>query len=150
MPSARHLVAPVALSVAVALGACGGSPERSSSRFCTRLDQELPGLEGPLATQADQDALVARYDALSEVAPLAIQQDWEALTELVHTAVTLVPTDPESVQRAADQAYATERAYRRIFDWVGATCGLTMPQPGGLESTPTTPPPADTTESTPA
>jgi hypothetical protein len=148
MPSRLRFVAPVAAATVAltALVACGDSPERSSSRFCSELDQQLPGLEGPLATQEEQDALVARYDALNEIAPLALEEDWQQLTDLIHTAATIVPTDPASVQRATDQAYATERAYRRIFEWVSANCGLTMPQPGGIETTTIAPPP----ESTPA
>jgi hypothetical protein len=148
MPSRLRFAAPVAaVTVALAaLVACGGSPERSSSRFCSELDRQLPGLEGPMATQEEQDALVARYDELNEITPLALEEDWQQLTDLIHTAVTVVPTDPESVQRAADEAYATERAYRRIFEWVNANCGISMPQPGGIETTTIAPPP----ESTPA
>ena len=148
MPSCARFVAPVAgaAMALTALAACGGSPERSSSRFCSELDQQLPGLEGPMATQAEQDALVARYDELGKITPLALEEDWQQLTELVHTAVTVVPSDPASVQKAADQAYATERAYRRIFDWASTNCGLTLPLPGGIETTTVAPPP----DSTPA
>ena len=143
----RRLVAPV-LAVAVGagvIGACGGSPERSATAFCTELDRELPGLEGPTQTQADLDALVARYDGLNEIAPLAIEDDWQELTDLVVTAATVVPTDPTSVQIVADAAYRTERAARRLEAWVSATCGLTMPAVVGLEAPATVP-----VESTPA
>jgi hypothetical protein len=148
MPSRLRFAASVAaIAVAMAgLAACDSAPERSSSRFCSELDRQLPGLEGPTATQADQDALLARYEQLSEITPLAVEDDWQQLTELVRTAVTVVPSDPESVQKLADESYATERAYRRIFDWVTATCGVTMPQPGGIETTTVAPPP----DSTPA
>ena len=147
MPSRLRFAAPVAAAAAAVavLTACGGSPERSSSRFCSELDRQLPGLEGPVATQADQDALVTRYDELNAITPLAVEEDWQQLTDLVHTAVTVVPNDPASVQKVADQSYATERAYRRIVDWVGTNCGLTMPPAGGIETTTTTLPPADST-----
>lgn len=133
-------------SAGFALVACGGSPERSSSRFCSRLDQQLPALLGPYATQEEQDALLARYQDLGEVAPLAVEEDWQALTELVQTAITVAPGDQESTQRLADAAYATERAYRRIHEWVATTCGLTMPDPGGIETTTTTVAPPPETE----
>jgi hypothetical protein len=148
MPTRRRFAAPVAAAAMALAGlaACGGSPERSSSRFCSELDRQLPGLEGPTATQADQDALLARYEELDEITPLAVEDDWRQLTELVRTAVTVVPSDPESVQRLADESYATERAYRRIHDWASANCGLTLPLPGGIETTTVAPPP----DSTPA
>jgi hypothetical protein len=150
MPSRLRFAAPVAaVTVALAaLAACGDSPERSSSRFCRELDQQLPVLEppSPTATQEELDSFVARYDELNEITPLAVEEDWQQLTDMIHTVATVVPTDPESVQRAADEAYASERAYRRIFEWVSANCGITMPQPGGIETTTIAPPP----ESTPA
>ena len=147
MPTARWFAAPAALTIAVTvMAACGGSPERSSSRFCSELDRQLPGLQGPVATQADQDALVARYDELGEITPLAVEEDWQQLADLVHTAASVVPNDPASVQKVSDQTYATERAYRRIVEWVSANCGITMPDPGGIETTTIAPP----TDSTPA
>lgn len=148
MPSRRRFAAPVAAAAVALAGlvACGGSPERSSSRFCSELDQQLPGLE-PLsatATPEEVDALVARFDELNEVTPLAVEEDWQQLTDLVHTAATVVPTDPASVQKMADEGYATERAYRRIVEWVSANCGLTMPPAGGIETTTVAPPPDST------
>ena len=86
---------------------------RSATAFCNRLDKDLPGLEGPTETQDDLDHLVARYDSLAGVAPLAIQDDWDQLTELIHTAVSVVPTDAESVQKVIDATYATERGTAR-------------------------------------
>lgn len=147
MPSRLRFAAPVAAAAMAlaALTACGGSPERTASRFCRELDDQLPGLEGPTATQEEQDALVARFEELNAITPLAVEEDWQRLTDLIRTAVTVVPDDPTSKQKLADQAYATDRAYRRIFDWVSANCALTMPQPGGIETTTTLPP-----ESTPA
>src|SRR5688500_1733326 len=122
MPFRLRFAAPVAATaVALAgLAGCGSSPERSSSRFCRELEAQLPALEriSPTATPAEVDALVARFDELNEVTPLAVEEDWQQLTDLVHTAATVVPTDPESVQRMADESYASERAYRRIEEWV--------------------------------
>jgi len=150
MPSRLRFAAPVAAAAmaVAALAACGSSPARSSSRFCSELDQQLPGLSAlsPTATQEELDALVARYDELNQITPLAVEADWQQLTDLVHTAATVVPNDPTSRQKMADEAYATERAYRRIFEWVGANCGLTLPEPGGIETTTVAPPP----DSTPA
>jgi hypothetical protein len=145
MPTARRIAA--LTLAAAALAACGGSPERSSSRFCRELEQQLPSLQGvsTTATQEELDALVARFDELNEITPLAVEEDWQQVTDLVHTVATVVPTDPASTQKVADAAYATERAYRRVFEWVGANCGLTMPDPGGIEATTVAPPPTDST-----
>ncbi len=143
MRSTSRFAAPVAAAIACALSAgtlssCGGESDRSATAFCNALDRELPGLEGPTATQDDLDALVQRYDHLAELAPLAVEADWGTLTELVHTAVTVVPSNAESVQALLDASYRTERAARRVETWVSATCGLAMPAVLGLEGTTTT------------
>lgn len=127
----------------VTLTACGGGPSRSTSSFCTELDRQLPRLDGPLTSQEDLDALVRRYEDLGDVAPLAVEQDWDRLTDLVRAAATAAIDDPEAVQDVADQTYATERAYVRITEWVNANCGLTMPAAGGIETTTVAPPSTD-------
>ena len=143
MRSSTRFAAPVLAAIACAVGAgalsaCGGGSEPSATAFCNALDRELPGLEGPTATQGDLDALVERYDGLAELAPLAIEADWTQITDLIRTAVTVEPDDPTSVQTALDAAYRTERAARRVEAWVSATCGLAMPTVLGLEGTTTT------------
>lgn len=151
MRSTSRFAAPVLAAIACAIGAagvaaCGGGTERSATAFCNRLERELPGLEGPAEpTQQQLDELVDRYDGLAAIAPLAVQDDWDALTALVHTGATVVPNDPESTQALIEAAYATERAARRVEAWVSSTCGLTFPDVIGLESTTTTTPAAEST-----
>jgi hypothetical protein len=151
MRSRSRFAAPVLVAAACVIGsaaltACSDEPDRSASMFCTTLNEQLPTLEGPTQTQADLDALAARYDALNEITPLAVQDDWQTLTDLVHTAVTVVPADPESVQELADAAYASERSARNVETWVDTTCGIAFPAVIGLEDTlpPTLPPDTST------
>jgi hypothetical protein len=132
------------LAAGALLVACRSEPPRTTAAFCEALGQALTGLEGPTATQADLDALVARYDELAARAPLGVEADWTALTELVHTAVTVVPSDAASVQALIEAAYRTERPARRVEEWAATHCALTMPAVIGLEATTTTTtPPAD-------
>ena len=42
------------------------------------------------------------------------------------TASTVEPDDPESVQRAARQAYATERSAVAVADWLLTNCGVDL------------------------
>ena len=53
-----------------------------------------------LRTIADIDTVLALYRELGDLAPLAIDADWDALVLNYETASTVVPADPASVQRA--------------------------------------------------
>lgn len=146
MPVRVRFAAPVAAAVALtAFASCGGSPERSASRFCSELDRQLPALQTTPAAAEDFETLLAAYEEVGEVAPLAVEEDWQRLTELVRAAMTAAIDDPESMQELAEQSYATERPYVRIAEWVSSNCGLTMPAAGGIETTTVAPPPTDST-----
>lgn len=41
-------------------------PERGGANFCTQLNQQLPGLTGPLVISSDIKDLVKRYKNLTE------------------------------------------------------------------------------------
>jgi hypothetical protein len=142
------------LSVVVTAGLLAGaaacsSDDRSAGRFCAELAEALPSLNGPIALPSDVEAIVDTYERLDEITPITIEREWRQLTELVQTAATVQPDDPDSVQRVADRAYATERSARALATWVAQTCGLELPAVIGVEgSTPpaTTVPPVPATD----
>ena len=139
---------PIALTVAAVFGGAIVScsdPDRTGSRFCGELEKELPGLTGPLGTDDDIDALVSRYERLDKITPLAIEDEWHALTELVAQAADVEVSDPLSRQSLADAAYKAERKARDVASWVESTCGLAMPDVIGIEG----PDPTTTTTAAP-
>ncbi len=140
---ALAVVAPALASFALA--GCSDT-DRSASRFCSELSVELPLLGGPFVDGGDVDDLVGRYEKLNGITPLAIDEEWNALTDLVRLASEVDVDDPASRQDLADTAYKTERSARDVAIWVETTCGLTMPDVVGVEgsvpvSIPTTLPP---------
>lgn len=135
--------------LATLLGACDRGPQRGTAEFCEQLRQQRSSLEGPLATSADVDTLVARYRELGRFAPLAIESSWGQLVVLVETAATVDPDDAESVQRAVDAAYASERAAREVAEWADVNCGVDLPDAGGV-GTPATTTTTSTTTTTAA
>ena len=76
------------------------------------------------ATVEEVNAAVGHFTRLQKVAPLEVQQDWNALTELMIAASKVKADDAESVQQVADLAYATEANANTASEWVKATCGV--------------------------
>ena len=99
-------------------------PARTATNFCRQLQQEMPGIAMPAATPSQVSDLVDSYGRLLDVAPLAVEEDWAALTDLVKAAAKVDAADPASVQQVADLAYATQRHATNAAAWVLATCGV--------------------------
>ena len=57
-------------------------------------------------------------------APLAVEKDWQALTELLTVASRVNPNDAESVQAVVDMSYATEKSAAAAAKWIRETCGV--------------------------
>jgi hypothetical protein len=137
-----------AVTAAALLGACDSGPQRGTAAFCEQLTNQRDVLAGPLATQTDVEALVARYQELERFAPLAIEPSWDRLVVLVETAATVDPDDADSVQRAVDAAYASEEAAREVAEWADVNCGLDLPAIGGVGTPATTTTTSTTTTTT--
>ena len=119
--------------VVMTLGASCSDTEHSGANFCGALEKQLPGLTGPLVATSDIGDLLSRYKSLAKITPLAIEDDWKTVTDLIDQASVIDPEDPLSRQELADAAYKAERPARNIAMWVESTCGLAMPDVIGLE-----------------
>jgi len=107
----------------LAVTACAETP-RTGTNFCRQLAKEMPGISVMPATVEEVNAAVGHFTRLQKVAPLEVQQDWNALTELMIAASKVKADDAESVQQVADLAYATEANAITASEWVKATCGV--------------------------
>ena len=107
----------------VSLTACAQTP-RTGTNFCRQLAKEMPGIAVMPATVEEVNASVGHFTRLQKVAPLEVQEDWDALTELMIAASKVKAEDAQSVQQVADLAYATEANAQAASQWVKATCGV--------------------------
>lgn len=140
----RSTTCAAVIALVVVASSCS-DPDRTAGNFCAELATQLPALSGPLVEPSDIDDLVRRYERLDDIAPLAIEADWRALTELMRAAADVDVDNPDSRQEVADLAYRTERPARDVAIWVETTCGLTMPDVIGVEgSVPVSIPPQTT------
>lgn len=114
---------PLLFIALVTVTACAETP-RTGTNFCRQLAKEMPGISVMPATVEEVNAAVGHFTRLQKVAPLEVQQDWDALTELMIAASKVKADDAESVQQVADLAYATEANANSASEWVKATCGV--------------------------
>lgn len=121
-----HMAARVAATVftlALLTNACAETP-RTATNFCRQLALEVPAITQPTATPAEVSQMLDRYKRLAKVAPLAIEEDWKSLTELLTVASRVNPNDAESVQTVIDMSYSTQKAADTSAKWIRETCGV--------------------------
>ena len=118
----RRLI-PLTLIALISITACSETP-RTGTNFCRQLAKEMPGIAVMPATVEEVNAAVGHFTRLQKVAPLDVQEDWDALTELMIAASKVKAEDAESVQQVADLAYASEANSKSASDWVKATGGV--------------------------
>jgi len=109
------------LFVACSNGESGGNAER----FCGEIELNQAQLTSPdLATAADIEPLLELYRSIGELAPLAIEPEWNQLILNAETASTVVPGDDESLQVAVATALQSEQAAARVKQWLVDNCAL--------------------------
>ena len=116
------------------ISACSQTP-RTATNFCRQLAKETPFIGDPPVTAADVVAMLERYERLAKATPLVIEDEWNALTELLAVASRVKSSDGESVQAVIDMAYSTEKSAAAAAKWTKETCGIDISS--GLKVAPT-------------
>lgn len=115
------------LLIAALTAACGGGTAGDAVQFCDSLAESLTLVRDPIiTTEAEIDETLLTYRLLGELAPVEIAEDWQTLITNIETASTVVPNDRDSIQRAVQQAYASERSAVAVAAWVSTRCGYDM------------------------
>jgi hypothetical protein len=128
-PSIVAMTAAVTIAAGAAvLSGCGSDDDGGdSARFCAEVTANVAAIvTPPIATEDDVDATLDLYRKLADLAPIAIEEEWRDLVVNVETASTVVPDDPESVQRTVAVAYATEKSAVAVRNWILTDCGVDL------------------------
>jgi hypothetical protein len=113
--------------LAASCGAGDGAVDSDAERFCGEaIAQQTAIVSPPLATEAELAATLDFYTLMGQLAPIGIAQEWNDLVVNLETASTVVPGDPESEQRVALRAFATERSAFDVATWLRTNCGLNI------------------------
>ncbi len=81
--------------------------------------------------------VVDRFHDLERTAPLAIEDDWRVLTQLVETAAAIAPGDAAARTRLVTAAYEADRSVQNVVGWVRSVCGVDLTLPAIAEASPT-------------
>ncbi len=121
--SPRLLIA--AAIVAGLLAACGSDDSGNAERFCGEIQLHAAELTQPDLTYTDDiEPFLDLYRDIAELAPLAIEQEWDHLVTAYETASTVVPGDPESEQRALAAIFSTEKSAAAVDSWLERNCAV--------------------------
>lgn len=118
------LVLPLA---AASLAACGDDDAGDAERFCGEIDANRAALTDPSLEYSDDiEPFLDLYRSIGDLAPLAIETEWQQLITNYETVSTVVPGDPESEEVAVTTALQTEQSAAAVDAWLQANCGISI------------------------
>ena len=107
--------------------ACSDGDPRSESAYCGQVASHSSDLNSPvIETSLDIGRVLTAWRAVSDAAPIAIESEWKTMVDSMETAVTVDVEDPESMQKVADTARASEPAAKRVVSYTLERCGITI------------------------
>lgn len=122
----RHLLVRLGLAAGITIAAagCGDDPSRAE-QFCGYVDANRQLLFSPtIVSPIDIDPVLDAYREAAAFTPLEIEPEWEQLVINYQTASTVVPADPQSVERAVAMALQSEQSAVSAVDWIARNCGI--------------------------
>ena len=121
----RALTVGAAVTLSIALAACGDDDAGSAERFCGEIAENKDQLTNPqLVFSDDIQPLLDLYTEIGDLAPLSIQKEWNQIASAYETASTVVVDDPDSVQVATAAIYSAEASAAMVDTWLRANCAV--------------------------
>ena len=148
--STRWTRVAVALVVVAVAAGCADESGGDAERFCGEVAVNKDALTNPVLVYADDiEPLLDLYREVGDLAPLAVEDDWNQLVAAYETASTVVPGDSASEQEALAAIYSSEESAAAIDQWLIANCAVDIgPVFTIVPHTPATVPPSTTLDTT--
>lgn len=125
--TSRAVVVMAAVAVSIALVGCSRGEAPSAERFCGEVAENADALTNPtIIDNDDVGALLELYRRIGELAPLAVEDDWNQLVSAYATAATVVPGDAASEQVALAAIYSSERSAAAVHEWLRVNCAVDL------------------------
>lgn len=136
----------VALTVTVAgLAGCSSGKVHDAGVYCAALRDDEASIGAPITAEPEIAQRIELFRQLQSKAPLAVEDQWKEVVDLLQAAATVDLTDKAAVAALSDKAFSTTKAAAKIGDHAQKVCGIALP-PIGLPVPPsvTIEPPAAT------
>lgn len=104
---------------------CGDDDGRSAERFCGEVAANREALTNPdLQFSDDIEPLLELYRDIGDLAPLAIEEEWNQLVAAYETASAVEPGDGDAEQEALAAIYTSEQSAAAIERWLMENCAV--------------------------
>lgn len=115
----------MALAVVASAAGCANESGGSAERFCGEVAANKDALTDPPLEYADDiEPLLDLYRSIGNLAPLAVEDDWNQIVAAYETASSVVPGDQASEQEALAAIYSSEESAAAIDQWLRANCAV--------------------------
>jgi hypothetical protein len=115
----------VALAVVASAAACSNESGGNAERFCGEVAANKDALTNPQLTYSDDiEPLLELYRSIGNLAPLAVEDDWNQLVAAYETASSVVPGDQASEQEALAAIYSSEESAAAVDQWLRDNCAV--------------------------
>ena len=117
--------------LALLAGACSSAgTARTEGGYCAAVQANLAELNAPgISVPGDVSRTVALYATMAKAAPLAVEKEWDILSLAYQTAATVVPSDPASMQKAADTIRSAQQSANAVADYTRRLCQVDIGSP---------------------
>ena len=113
------------MALSLVIAACGSDDAGNAERFCGEIEVNAERLTNPnLQFSDDIEPFLDLYREIGELAPLAIEIEWNQIVTAYETASTVVLGDPESEQQALVAIYSTEKSAAAVDRWLERNCAV--------------------------
>jgi len=118
-PALRRVAVLAVATGLVATGCRDDGGAGDTGQFCALVQENVEPLRAVPETPEQIQQLIDLYAEVGDVAPLAIEPDWSALTLNLETAFT-----SEDDEEILSRVYATERSAVAVTAWLRNNCGI--------------------------
>jgi transcriptional regulator with GAF, ATPase, and Fis domain len=112
------------VAMSVVASCSDGGTGNTDEAYCEQLVAKQELLIAPMNTATDIVNTLTLYRTLETTAPVAVDQQWRQLADLLDAASTVDVNDQAARQKLTDQAYAAEKSAKEIADHASTTCQL--------------------------
>jgi hypothetical protein len=114
-----RLAVPLLVAAALVVAACDDDSGGDAETFCSDVAENVEALRAVPATEDGVEELIDLWRDVGDAAPLAIEAEWDTLTENLERAWT-----SEDRQEVLAGAFAAEQSAVAVAAWLDDTCGI--------------------------